>query len=54
MTTLQRDPLAMTVQCPACQAKPGEPCHVPTDNGRRNVGWYHLARVEQAHYGDQN
>lgn len=34
------------VTCPACNAKPGKPCTVPTDTGRRAVNWLHLARVK--------
>lgn len=30
--------------CPACHAKPMEPCTVPTGNGRREVKWFHLQR----------
>lgn len=33
--------------CPACYARPGEPCTTPTDTGRRNVGWFHYAREEE-------
>lgn len=32
--------------CPACNAQPHEPCTQPTDFGRREVAWYHLARKE--------
>lgn len=38
----------LEVGCPACQAKPGEPCTQPTDTGRRSVRWYHHARVTNA------
>lgn len=41
-------PIAAT--CPACQAKPGERCTHPTDTGRREVNWFHLARIEEARY----
>jgi len=33
-----------TVTCPNCAAQPGQPCTQPTDTGRRNVTWHHLAR----------
>ena len=35
---------ALTVDCPACQAKAGDSCTQPTDNGRKAVAWVHLAR----------
>ena len=31
--------------CPACQAKPGEPCTKATDTGRTPVAWTHYART---------
>lgn len=30
--------------CPTCQAQPFEPCHIPTDEGRKDVKWFHLSR----------
>lgn len=30
--------------CPVCQAKPFEPCTIPTNTGREPVRWFHLAR----------
>lgn len=32
--------------CPNCQAKAGEPCTAPTDDGRRVIHYYHLARID--------
>jgi hypothetical protein len=32
--------------CPNCQSMPGERCTQPTRSGRRDVGWFHLARVD--------
>lgn len=43
---------AQTVSCPNCNARPGEPCNVPTETGRRDVGWVHLSR--EAAYGDRS
>lgn len=37
-------PSPITARCPNCQARPGEPCTQPTDTGRRNVSWFHMAR----------
>lgn len=34
----------ITVTCPNCQSPPGEFCTQPTENGRRTVKWFHLAR----------
>lgn len=34
----------ITQSCPACFARPGEPCHTPTGSGRRDVKWFHLSR----------
>lgn len=34
--------------CPNCQAKPESPCTAPTDTGRREVRWFHHARVSAA------
>lgn len=39
------DPI--TRPCPACQARAGMPCTVPTDNARRPVKWFHLAREDE-------
>lgn len=30
--------------CPVCNAQPGEPCTVPTNNSRRPVAWTHYIR----------
>lgn len=30
--------------CPACKARPGEPCHVPIE-GVDTTGWDHDARI---------
>jgi len=38
------------VFCPACQSKAGDKCTNATDTGRRDVNWFHLARVEAARY----
>ena len=38
----------ITVRCPACNAKPLEPCTRPTDTGRANVAWFHYVREEAA------
>lgn len=45
-TAAPGDPRLQT--CPACNARPGEPCNAPTDSGRRNVTWHHLAREDAA------
>lgn len=34
----------LEVSCPACQAKPGEPCTQATNVTRVRVNWFHLAR----------
>lgn len=34
----------ITVECPACYSKAGEPCTRPTDTGRANVRWFHMTR----------
>lgn len=39
---------ASQVQCPACNAAPGEACNQPTSTGRTNVRWYHYARENVA------
>lgn len=36
------------VPCPNCQAPSGERCTQPTDTGRRDVAWVHLARSSSA------
>jgi hypothetical protein len=36
------------VPCTACSARPGQPCTVPTDTGRRDVTWVHHARSDLA------
>lgn len=39
--------------CPACQAQPYEPCRIPTDEGLKDVRWFHLAReVDTDDQGD--
>jgi hypothetical protein len=43
---------AHTVTCPNCQAQPGRRCSQPTDTGRRDVAWVHLAR-EDAYRADR-
>lgn len=35
-----------TVECPACHARAGMPCTVPTDTGRRDVAWFHVYRQD--------
>jgi hypothetical protein len=45
-TTLVVAPIE--IECPACQAKPGEPCTQPNDNGRKPVRWFHLSREDRA------
>lgn len=35
------------VWCPNCQSKAGDPCTQPTENGRKNVPWYHHARFNE-------
>jgi hypothetical protein len=37
----------ITRVCPACNAKPGQPCTQPTDTSRRNVSWFHYPREEE-------
>lgn len=34
------------ITCPACQARPGQPCTQPTDTSRRPVTWEHSARTD--------
>lgn len=34
----------MLVGCPNCMSPIGFPCSQPTDDGRRPVAWFHLAR----------
>lgn len=34
-----------TVGCPNCQAPAEKPCTQPTDTGRREINWYHYARI---------
>lgn len=41
----------LLVACPNCQAQPGKPCTQPTDTGRRDVRWFHLAREDAAQKG---
>lgn len=38
----------MNNPCPACNAKPGNPCTTPTNTGRRDVKWIHSAREDQS------
>lgn len=38
---------AQTVVCPNCNAQPDKPCTQPTDTGRSNVSWVHLARESE-------
>ena len=35
-----------TVACPACQAKAGARCTRPTETGRSEVVWLHIARLD--------
>lgn len=35
------------VQCPNCNALPGDPCTQPTENARKPVPWYHSARFNE-------
>lgn len=37
-------PNSIFYECKACGSKPGEPCSQPTENGRKNVKWFHYAR----------
>lgn len=34
--------------CPACNAQIDQPCTQATNTGRRNVTWYHIARLDLA------
>jgi hypothetical protein len=34
------------IVCPACNAQVGYPCTQPTDQIRRPVTWFHLARID--------
>lgn len=36
------------VACPACLARPGEPCTQATDTGRKPVTWFHVSREDLA------
>ena len=36
----------LDVLCPVCQSKGSQACTQPTDTGRRQVLWYHSARVQ--------
>lgn len=38
----------ITVGCNTCNARPNEPCSMPTTNGRANVRWFHFARTDAA------
>lgn len=49
MPEVQGDP--RLVVCPNCNAQPGQPCTQPTDDSRRAVNWYHLAREGAARKG---
>lgn len=48
MPDVQGDP--RLVECPACFAPPGKPCNALTDDGRRDVTWFHLARAMEELY----
>lgn len=39
---------AIDIDCPACLVSAGERCTAPSDNGRREVNWFHLARIAVA------
>lgn len=41
------NPMYRAVQCPVCGAPPTRPCNVPTDTGRRDVGWVHFKREDR-------
>lgn len=34
----------LSLKCTACNAQGGNPCTTPTEDGRRNVTWFHHAR----------
>ncbi|QDH48331.1 hypothetical protein SEA_LUKER_85 [Gordonia phage Luker] len=34
----------MNVECPACFARAGKHCTIPTSDSRVDVVWFHLAR----------
>lgn len=36
----------LSLHCPACRARGDQPCTTPTDNGRREVKWFHHARED--------
>ncbi len=36
------------IDCPACLVPAWEWCTAPSENGRREVKWYHLARIAVA------
>lgn len=38
----------LKLPCPACFAEVGHFCTAPTNDGRRDVKWYHLAREDAA------
>ncbi|UTN91249.1 hypothetical protein SEA_POKYPUPPY_90 [Gordonia phage PokyPuppy] len=35
---------ALNFECEACFARAGKPCTAPTENGRRDVNWFHFVR----------
>lgn len=43
-----RPPTPIDVGCSNCQSPAGHPCSQPTDNGRRDVTWFHSAREARA------
>lgn len=36
----------LSLKCPACQSPAGNPCTQPTEDGRRNVQWFHESRIK--------
>ena len=47
---MQKPPLALSIDCIVCNAKAGEKCNQPTDNGRKPMPerWYHFSRELEA------
>jgi hypothetical protein len=38
---------ALAIKCPVCNAPAGVQCNAPTNDGRRNVRWFHRLREDR-------
>ncbi len=45
---------ALDIMCPACLARPGKPCTQPTETSRKNVSWFHFARIDATQYPEES